>query len=160
MRAPAPCWGFVAISRPVSLRRLTEYAWGRLIQWARYLVNTRSIQLAMRQCPPEADAAFFSDSFFLNGPVPGSSYAGACMQFATGDPAVSGAVMSGVPPKLGGSSGAAELTMASVAVKEAVAHRIQVAELSQGPWGSTPLYLGAFEGLHGTTADQVSREMK
>ena len=34
------------------------------------------------------------------------------------------------------------------------------AELRQGPWGPTPLYLDALAVLHGTTADQVSREMK
>ena len=52
------------------------------------------------------------------------------MQFATKDPAVAGTVMSGViwtrglvPPKQRASSGAARLIVASVAVKEAVAHR-------------------------------------
>ena len=61
------------------------------------------------------------------------------MQFATGDLAVAETVMSGaiwtrcpVPPEIGGSSGAAELIMASVAVKKAVAHRIQATELRQG----------------------------
>ena len=46
--------------------------------------------------------------------------------------------------------------MASVAVKEAMALRIQAAELRQGPWGPIPLYSGAFAVLHGTAADQVS----
>ena len=50
--------------------------------------------------------------------------------------------------------------MATAAVKEAVAHRIQAAELKQGPWRPTPLYLGALAVLHGTAADQVSREIK
>ena len=85
----------VAISRRVSPGRLTEYAWDRPIQWARYLVNTKDIRLTMRQCPPESDAAFFSNSSSLNGPVPGSSYAGACMQFATGDPEVAVTTMGG-----------------------------------------------------------------
>ena len=103
---PGAVLGFVAISLRVSPGRLTEYAWDRPVQWARYLVNTQEIQFAMRRCPPEMGASFFSDSSSLNGPVPGSSYAGACMQFATGDPAES--VMSGaiwnrslVLPKLG-----------------------------------------------------------
>ena len=89
------------------------------------------------------------------------------MQFAKGDPAVAETVMSGAilarcmaPPKLGGSSAAAELIMATVAVKVAIAHRIQAAELRQGPWGATPLYLDALAVLHGTAADQVSREVK
>ena len=74
---------------------------------------------------------------------------------------MSGAIMARclVPPKLGGSSGAAELIMASLAVKEAVARRIQAAELRQGPWGHTLLYLGAL-ALYVTAADQVSGEMK
>ena len=62
------------------------------------------------------------------------------MQFATGDPAVAKTAMSGaiwtrclVPLMPGGSSGAAELIMAPVAVKEAVAHRTQATELRQGP---------------------------
>ena len=121
----------------------------------------------MRKCPAEAGAAFFSDSSLLNGPAPGSSYGGACMQFAKGDPAVAETVMSGaiwarcmVPPKLGDSSAAAELIMATVAVKDAIAHRIQAAELRQGPWGISPLYLDALAVLHGTAVDQVSREMK
>ena len=42
----------------------------------------------MRKCPLGTGAAFFLDSSSLNGPVPGSSYGGACMQFATGDSAV------------------------------------------------------------------------
>ena len=87
--------GFVAISRRVSPGRLTECAWGRLVQWARYLVNTKDIQFTIRQCPPGAGAAFFSDSTSLNSPVPGNSYGGACMQFATGDPAVAETAMSG-----------------------------------------------------------------
>ena len=65
-----------------------------------------------------------------------------------------------VPPKLGDSSAAAELIMATAAVKEAVAHRNQAAELMQSPWGPTLLYLDAPAVLYGTTADQVSREIK
>ena len=133
--------GFVAVSRRVSPGRLTECAWDRLIQWARYLVNTKDLQLKMRKCPAGTNAAFFSDSSSLNGTAPGSSFGGACMQFATGDPAMAETAMSGpmwarclVPPKLGDSSAAAKLIMATVAVKEAVAHRIQAAELRQGPW--------------------------
>mmetsp|Transcript_4068 Transcript_4068/g.9683 ORF Transcript_4068/g.9683 Transcript_4068/m.9683 type:complete len:381 (-) Transcript_4068:53-1195(-) len=162
---PGAMLGFVAIPRRVSPGRLTEYAWGRLIQWARYLVNTKELQLTMRRCPPESDAAFLSDSSSLNGPVPGSSCGGACMQFAMGDPAVAKTAMSGaiwtrclVPPELGDSSAAAELIMASVAVKEAVAHLILATELRLGPLGSTPLYLDAPAVPHETAADQVSRE--
>ena len=164
---PDAMLGFVAVSRRVSSGRLTQYAWDRLVPWARYLVNTKELLLTLRKCPAMADAAFISDSSLLNGPAPGSSYGGACMQFAKGDPAVAETVMSGAilarcmaPPKLGGSSAAAELIMATVAVKEAIAHRIQAAELRQGPWGATPLYLDALAVLHGTAADQVSREVK
>ena len=99
--------------------RLTEYAWGRLIQLARYLVNTKDLQLTMCKCPPRAGAAFFSDSSSLSGLVSESSYGGACMQFATGDPAVAETTMSGaiwarclVPPKLGDSPAAVGLIMA------------------------------------------------
>ena len=140
MHATRAMLGFVAASRRVSSGRLTQYAWGRLVQWARYLVNTKELVITMRKCPAKADAAFFSDSSLLNGPAPGSSYGGACMQFAKGDPAVAGTAMSGaiwarclVPPKLGDTSAAAELTMATAAVKKAIAHRIQAAELRQGP---------------------------
>mmetsp|Transcript_4070 Transcript_4070/g.9688 ORF Transcript_4070/g.9688 Transcript_4070/m.9688 type:complete len:126 (-) Transcript_4070:309-686(-) len=121
----------------------------------------------MRKCPPRAGAAFFSDSSSLNGPVPGSSCGGTYMQSTTGDPAEAGTVMSGairtrclVPPKLGDSSAAAELTMATVTAKEAVAHRISATELRQGPWEPTPLYLDALEIPHGTAAEQVFRVMK
>lgn len=100
----------------------------------------KDLQLTTRKCPARKNAAFFSDSSSLNGPVPGSSFGGACMQFATGDPAVAGTFMSGetwtrclVPPKLEDSSAAAELIMITAAVKEAVAHRIQATELRQGP---------------------------
>ena len=89
------------------------------------------------------------------------------MQYANGEPTAAGTVMSGaiwtrclVPSKLGDSSASAELIMASITVKEAVAHRIQAAELKQGPWKPTSLYLDALAVLHGTAADQVSREMK
>ena len=85
---PGAMMDFVAISRRVSPGRLTEYAWDRLIQWARYLVNTKGPQLTMRKCLSRTNAGFFSDSSSLNGPVPGSSYDGACMQLATGDPVV------------------------------------------------------------------------
>ena len=50
--------------------------------------------------------------------------------------------------------------MASVAVKEAVAHRTLATELRQGAWGPTPLYLVALAVLYATAADQVSREVK
>ena len=75
--------GFVSISRRVSPGRLSEYAWEKPIQWTRYLVKTKDIQLSMRRCPPESGASFFSESTSLNGPIPRSSYAGACIQFAT-----------------------------------------------------------------------------
>ena len=117
--------------------------------------------------PARAGCRVFSDPSSLNGPAPGSSYAAACMQFATGDPAVVEIVMSGaiwtrcpVPSKPGDSSGAAEPIMTPVAVKEAVTHLIQAAELRQGPWEPTPVYLDALAVLHGTAADQVSQEMK
>ena len=64
---------FVAISWRVGPGRLTEHVRDKPVQWARYLVNTIDIQLTMRRCPPEADAAFFSDSYSLNRPVPGNS---------------------------------------------------------------------------------------
>ena len=89
------------------------------------------------------------------------------MQLATGDPAAAETTMGGaiwttclVPPKFGESSGAVELIMTSVAVREAKNHRIRAAELRQGLWGQSPLYLDALEVLHGIAADQVSREMK
>jgi len=154
MHAPSPC---------VSAGRLTECAWDRPIQCARYLVNIKNTQLAMRQCPLGADAAFFSGSPTPKCPVPGSSYAGACMRFATGDPAVAETAMSGaiwarclVPPKPGDSPGAAELVLASVAVKNAEVRRIQAAELKQGPWEPTTQNLDALTVLHGTAADKVS----
>jgi len=87
--------GFVAISRRVGPGRLTKYAWSRLVQWARYLVGTKGLLLTMRRCPAGTDAAFFSDSSSLNGPVPGTSYGGACMQYVDGDPASASTVMSG-----------------------------------------------------------------
>ena len=59
---------------------------------------------------------------------------------------------------MGDSPAAAELIMATAAVKEAVAHSIQAAELRQAPWGPTRLYLDALAVLN--AADQVSREMK
>ena len=121
----------------------------------------------MHRCPPGTGASFFSDPPSLKGLVPGGSYAGACMQFATGDPAAAETAMSGaiwtrclVLPQPGGRSGAAELIMASVAAKETMAHRIQATELRQAPWGPIPLYLKALAVLHGIAADQVSREMK
>lgn len=95
------------------------------------------------------------------------------MQFATGDSVVAKTVLSGaiwaiclVPPKIGVSSGAAELVLASAGVNEAVALRIQTTELRQGPWGPTSIILDALAVLHGTaalygtTAGQVSRKMK
>ena len=65
-----------------------------------------------------------------------------------------------VPSKLGDSPASAELITASITMKVAVAHRIQAAELKQGPWKPTSLYLDALAVLHGTATDQVSREMK
>ena len=42
---PDAMLGLVVVSRRVSPGRLTKYAWDRLIQWARYLVNTKDIHL-------------------------------------------------------------------------------------------------------------------
>ena len=50
--------------------------------------------------------------------------------------------------------------MASVPVKEAVAHRTLATELRQGARGPIPLYLDALAVLYATAADQVSREVK
>ena len=88
-------------------------------------MKTRNAHLTMRRAAAGTGAACFSVSSALNGPVPGSSYGGACLQDSTGDPALPDTVMSGaiwarclVPPKLGDSSAAAELIMAAVATKE------------------------------------------
>ena len=75
---------FVAIARRVSPGRLTEYAWDRLVQWGTYLVRTRDVHLAMRKAAAGTGAACYSDSSALNGPVPGRSYGGACLQYSTG----------------------------------------------------------------------------
>ena len=87
-------------------------------------MKTRDVHLAMRKAAAETGAACYSDSPALNGPVPGSSYGGACLQYLTGDPKLSDTVMSGaiwaqclVPPKLWDSSAAAELIMTTVATK-------------------------------------------
>ena len=119
---------FVAIARRVSPGRLTEYALDRLVQWGTYLAKTRDVHLAMRKTAAGTGAACFSDSSALNGPVPGSSYAGAYLQYSTGDPTLPGTVKSGaiwarclVLPKLGDSPVAAELMMATVATKEVMA---------------------------------------
>ena len=158
---------FVAIARRVSPGRFTEYAWGQLVQWGTYLVKTRDVHLAMRKAAAGAGADFFSNSSALNGPVPGSSCAGACMQYSTGDPALPGTAMSGaiwarclVPPELGDSAAAEELIMATIASKEVMAYLMQTRELGHEPRAPTALYLDATAVLHGTTKDQVSREMK
>ena len=93
------------------------------------------MHLTMRKAAAGAGAACFSDSPALSGPVPGSSYAGACLQYP-------------------------ELIMATVATKEVMAYRIQAGELGYGPRAPTPLYLDATAVLHGTATEQVSREMK
>jgi len=164
---PDAMLAFVAIARRVSPGRLTEYAWDRLVQWGSYLVKTRDVHLTMRKVPAGTEAACYSDSSALNGPVPGSSYGGACLQYSTGDPTLPDTVMSGaiwarclVPPKLGDSSAAAELIMATVATKEVMAYRMQAEELGHGLRRPTPLYLDANAVLHGTATEQVSREMK
>ena len=69
----------VAIARRVSPGWFTEYAWDRLVQWNGYLAKTRDVHLAMRKADAGTGAACFSDSPALNGPVPGRSYAGACL---------------------------------------------------------------------------------
>ena len=70
--------------------------------------KTRDVHLAMRVAAAGTDAACFSDSFTLNGPISGSSYTGTCIQFSAGYPALPDKVMSGaiwarclVPPSSG-----------------------------------------------------------
>ena len=99
----------------------------------------------MRKAAAGTDAACFSDSSAFNGTVSGCSYTGACIQYSTGDPALPDAIMSGAiwarclaPPKPGDSSAAAELVMATVATKEAMAYRMQARELGHGPQAPTP----------------------
>ena len=75
---PGAVPAFVVISRRASPGRFIEYARDRLIQWATYLVNMSDVHLTIREAVG-TDAACFSDSPALNGPVPGSSYAGACI---------------------------------------------------------------------------------
>ena len=128
----------------------------------------RDVHLAMRKADEGTDAACSLGSSALNGPVPGSSCAGACMQYSTGDQALPGTIMSGaiwmrclVPPELGDSSAAAaKLIMATVATKGVMAYRMQARELGNEPRDPTPLYLDATVVLHGTATEQVSTEMK
>ena len=142
--------GYAALTRRTTPRRLAQYARARIVQWAIYLVKTKNPKLTIRRAPPGAQAAFFSDTSTLNGPSPGSSYGGACQQFSTGDPTQGVPVMSGalwarslVPRTLGDSSAAVELVMSTIAVKEAMARRIQAEELRQGAHGPSRLYPGA-----------------
>ena len=92
---PGAVLAFVVISRREIPGRFTEHAWNRLIQWATYLVKTSDVHLAMREATAGTGAACFSESPALNGPIPGSSYAGACIQFSAGDPALPDTAMSG-----------------------------------------------------------------
>ena len=122
---------FVTIARRVSPGGFAEYAWDRLVQWGTYLAKTRDVHLAMRKAAAGTGAACFSVSSALNVPVPGNSCARVCMQYKTGDPALPDTAMSGaiwarflVPPKLGDSSAAAEVIMATVATKGVMAHQI------------------------------------
>ena len=137
-----------------------------MIQWAIYLAKARDVHLTMRKAAARTGAACFFESPDLNGPAPGSSCAGACIQFPTGDPALPDTAMSGaiwaqcmVPPKPGDSSAAAELIMATMATKGVMAYRIQARELGHGPHPPTPLYLGVTEELHGAATEQVPREI-
>ena len=123
--------------------------------------------MAIREAAAGKGATSFSDSPALNGPIPGSSYAGACIQFSAGDPALPGTAMSGaiwarclVSPKLGDSSAAVVLIMAAMAAKEVMTYRIQTRKLGHGPRGPAPLYLDATAVLHGTATEQASREIK
>jgi len=102
---PDAMLAFVELSRRVSPGRFTEYARGRPIQWATYLVRMKYVHLAMREAAVReaavreaaagTNAPCFSGSSALNGPVPVSSYAGTCIQVMTGDPALADSVMSG-----------------------------------------------------------------
>ena len=56
----------------------------RIVQWATYLAKTKDLKFTIRQAPPGAEAAIFSDSSTLNGPSPGSSHGGTCQKFSTG----------------------------------------------------------------------------
>ena len=61
---------------------------------------------------------------------------------------------------LGDSSAAAELVMATTAVKGAMSHRIQAEELRQGAHGSSRPYLDASSVLRGASPDKATRGMK
>ena len=85
----------------------------------------------------------------------------------TGDPTQGDTVTSGtlwarylVPRTLGDSSVATELAMATTAVKETKAHRIQAGELRQVARGPSWLYLDATAVLHGASPDKATRGMK
>ena len=93
--APGGLLGYAALARRTSLGRLTQYAWGRIVQWATYLVKVKDLKPTTRRAPPGAQAAFFSDLSAPNGPRPGSTYGGECQQFSTGDPTWCVPVMSG-----------------------------------------------------------------
>ena len=115
--------------------------------------------MAMLGAVARTNAASLADSSALNGPIPGSSFKVACIQFSAVDPALPGTAMGEatwarclVPPELGSAplernrhGGHGDQGGHGVPV-------IQARELGRGPRGPTPLYLEPTAVPHGAVA--------
>ena len=134
----------------------TKNVWEGVLQWAHYMVNTKALRLTYRRPTAGAKWVTFSDSSLMNA-GDGEHYGGFCSGYE-GSGILNWRCF--VPRRLSDSSAAAELVVATAALKWTLGQRMLCEELRQGQGGPTPLYLDAQAALQGVASEKVARDMK
>jgi hypothetical protein len=151
---PDSYFAYVAITHRLS-HHFTLNVWKAVLRWAHYLVHSRSFCLTYRS--HGEGWCSHSDSSLANL-ANGSTFGGVTF----GLDAVSGLVdwRCMVPRSFSDSSAAAELMIATYAVKSILGYRMLLHELRMLPLGATPLYLDANAVINGAEMEKITKQMR
>jgi hypothetical protein len=148
---PDAYFAFVVLTQFVS-HNFTRNVWNAVLRWAYYLINSAEYCLTYRRYK-SFDWLMYTDS--SAGGV--GNFGGYCA-------GVRGSALFDwkcfTPRRLTDSSAAAELVMATAAVKSVIGFRMLFKELKLQPEGPTDFMVDAQAVISGTEMEKITREMK
>jgi len=149
---PDAYFAFVVLTQFVS-NNFTRNVWNTILRWAHYLVLSRECCLTYRRTD-KFDWRMYTDSSAGGG---AGNFGGYCASLP-GSALIDWKCFT--PRKLADSSAAAELVMATAAVKSVLGHRLLFKELGMIEDGPTDFMVDAQAVLSGAEMEKVTRDMR
>jgi hypothetical protein len=153
---PDAYFAFVAITQHLG-QHFTLQVWKAILRWAHYLLVNRSCSLTYRNVDQNSNWCSYSDSALANLPN-GGTFGGYTFGLDAHTAIIDWRCL--VPRSFPDSSAAAELVIATYAVKSILGFRLLFAELNLLPLGPTPLYIDASAVINGAEMEKITKQMR